>query len=132
VRFLLDANVLIALVDTDHTAHDRATAWFQRTGGKFATCPITQGALIRYMLRVQIAPSISEAKEFLARVVSLEGHEFWPDSVPLLELPEKGIRGYGQVTDAYLVLLARSEGGTMATLDRALAAIHGDAVVFIP
>ncbi len=43
--FLLDANVLIALATPDHALNTRAAAWF-RKGYTFATCPITQGALI--------------------------------------------------------------------------------------
>ena len=47
--YLLDANVLIALTTPEHTLNNRAAAWF-RAGHKFATCPITQGALIRLSL----------------------------------------------------------------------------------
>ena len=39
-RFLLDVNVLIALVDPAHVQHDAAHAWFARVGsrrGKLAT-----------------------------------------------------------------------------------------------
>lgn len=131
MRFLLDANVLIALTDVDHMSHGRATDWFVKSGGLFATCPVTQGALIRYMLRGKIATAIREAKEFLGQVLALEGHEFWADSVSYLDLPEKGVTGYGQVTAAYLVSLADYRGGRLATLNRALAAIHGDVATWI-
>jgi toxin-antitoxin system PIN domain toxin len=132
MRFLLDANVLIALTDIDHTSHDRATAWFERAGGLFATCPITQGALIRFMLRTDPEATIQRAKEFLAGVVSLAGHEFWPDSVSYLDLPEVGVFGFRQVTDAYLVALARRRKGKLATLDRALVALHAPQTVLVP
>ena len=52
---LLDANVLIALstpdYTSDYTSHDRARSWFQ-TDHQFATCPITQGAPLRFHLRL--------------------------------------------------------------------------------
>ena len=64
MRFLLDANVLISLIDTDHTSHHRSTEWFRQSNGRFATCPITQGALVRYMLRVKVAATVTEAKDF--------------------------------------------------------------------
>jgi len=131
MRFLLDANVLIALTDTDHTSHERATAWFEQSGGYFATCPITQGALLRFLLRAKAGTTVIEAKGFLSRLVSLEGHEFWPDSVSFLDLPEAGVFGYRQVTDAYLVALARRHKGKLASLDRALAAIHAPTVVLV-
>jgi hypothetical protein len=39
-------------------------------------------------------------------------------------MPTTGIAGRRQVTDAYLALLARKHGGLLATMDRALAAVH--------
>jgi len=45
--YLLDANVLIALATPEHSLNARAAAWF-RKGRRFATCPITQGALFRF------------------------------------------------------------------------------------
>ena len=132
LRYLLDANVLIALTDTDHTSHSRATSWFRQHGGTFATCPITEGALIRYMLRVKAGMTMGQAKEFLHQIVSMPGHEFWPDSVSYLKVSEKGVTGYRQATDVYLVALARERGGKVVTLDRALSAIHATETVLIP
>lgn len=48
---LLDANLLIALTITDHVHHDVAEHWFTSSGGPIATCPVTQGALLRTWLR---------------------------------------------------------------------------------
>ncbi len=46
--FLLDVNVLIALVDANHVHHDVVHDWFSRSGKKhFATCPITENGLLR-------------------------------------------------------------------------------------
>ena len=132
MRHLLDANVLIALTDPEHISHTRATAWFQQSGRLFATCPITQGALIRFMLRASPGTTIQQAKHFLTQVISLKGHEFWPDSVSYLHLPETGVFGHKQVTDAYLVALARHNNGRLATFDRALATLHSPHTVIIP
>jgi len=42
-RFLLDINVLIALIDPAHIQHDRAHEWFETKGKKtWATCPLTE------------------------------------------------------------------------------------------
>ncbi len=133
---LLDGNVLIALTDADHVSHQRATDWFVASGGRFATCPITQGALIRYIMRVWagvgLSASLSAAKALLAQVVAMDAHVFWPDGIAFHEVPETGITGYRQVTDAYLVALARHNGGRIATLDRTLAGLHGSDAVLIP
>jgi uncharacterized protein len=131
VRYLLDANVLIALTDVDHTSYEIATAWFQNTGGLFATCPVTQGALIRFIVRVKPVAGLPGAKALLKEVVSVKGHEFWPDSLSFVQLPDTGVTGYRQVTDAYLVALARHHKGRLATLDRALAAIHSAVAVLV-
>lgn len=121
--YLLDANVLIALATPEHALNTRAAAWF-RHGHRFATCPITQGALIRFHMRAGVDASANSARILLESISTLPRHEFWPDDVSYLDLPTKGIAGHRQVTDAYLVLLARRHGGLVATLDKALAAVH--------
>lgn len=41
--FLLDVNVLIALVDLAHVQHDAAHDWFGQLGHlAWATCPLTE------------------------------------------------------------------------------------------
>ncbi|MCL2422713.1 MAG: VapC toxin family PIN domain ribonuclease, partial [Micrococcales bacterium] len=48
--YLLDANVLIALVDRGHVHAERANAWMAGVTS-FALCPVVQGALVRYLVR---------------------------------------------------------------------------------
>lgn len=127
---MLDANVLIALATPDHSEHERVRRWFDQ-GVRFATCPISQGALIRFYLRWAIHPSYTAAKKLLQRISELPNHEFWADDVSFLEVPERGILGHRQVTDAYLVALARSLGGCLATLDKPLAAFFPSHVTVI-
>ncbi len=121
--YLLDSNVLIALATPEHVLNARAAAWF-RKGGRFATCPITQGALFRFHLRTGVEATAESARQLLKSISSLPRHEFWPDDISYLEMPTKGIVGHRNVTDAYLVHLAGKHGGYLATLDEGLAAIH--------
>lgn len=121
--YLLDANVLIALATPEHSLNARAAAWF-RQGHRFATCPITQGALVRFHLRAGAGATAESAKLLVESISALPRHEFWPDDVSYLEMPTTGIIGHRQVTDAYLALLARRHGGSLATMDQALAAVH--------
>ena len=121
--YLLDSNVLIALATPDHSLNARAAGWFLE-GHPFATCPITQGALFRFHLRAGVDATAESAKVLLATISGLPRHEFWPDDVSYLEMSTEGIAGHRQVTDAYLVLLARKRGGSVVTMDRALAAVH--------
>lgn len=126
--YLLDANVLIALATPEHSLNARAAAWF-RGGPKFATCPMTQGALVRFHLRVGVGASAKSAKALLESISAMPRHEFWPADVSYAEMPARGIVGHRQVTDAYLALLARRRGGILATLDEALAALHSDTLL---
>ena len=126
--YLLDANVLIALATPQHSLNRRAAAWF-RKGYRFATCPITQGALVRFHLRAGVDATAESAKLLLESILSLPRHEFWPDDVSYGEMPTTGIIGHRQVTDAYLMLLARRHAGPLATMDQALAAVHPGAVL---
>lgn len=56
----------------------------------------------------------------LSRIVALPEHQFWPDNLPLGAAITAGqlLVGHRQITDAYLVGLARKNGGRLATLDR--------------
>jgi len=121
--YLLDSNVLIALTTPEHSLNERAAAWFLK-GHRFATCPITQGALFRFHLRAGVEATAESAKLLIESISFLSRHEFWPDDVSYLEMPISGVVGHRQVTDAYLVSLARKHGGSVATMDQALAAVH--------
>jgi uncharacterized protein len=121
-RFLLDSSVLIALTVDQHSSHRRAHEWYSSEGRPpFATCPTTQGALVRFLVR-QGAP-IGEAKATLQRVINHPQQEFWATGLTYLELPEHGLTGHRQVTDYYLAALAQSQGARLATLDRGLNAV---------
>lgn len=121
--YLLDSNVLIALATPEHSLNARAAGWFLK-GHRFATCPITQGALFRFHLRAGVEATAESAKFLLESISALPRHEFWSDDVSFVDMPAARIVGHRQVTDAYLVLLARKHGGSVASMDKALAAVH--------
>jgi toxin-antitoxin system PIN domain toxin len=130
VTTLLDANVLIALVVADHVHHDAAAEWLSASGAAFATCPITQGSLVRFLLRA--GQRAGAAQDVVRAVESADLHEFWSDSVSFVDVEFGGVVGHRQVTDAYLAQLARSRDGKLATLDSGLAQLHSDIAVLIP
>jgi uncharacterized protein len=127
---LLDANVLIALVVEDHVHHGQAEAWFVASGTNFATCPITQGSLMRLLIRE--GQSAESARSVLQEITASPRHEFWPDNASYRDIPVAGIIGHRQVTDAYLAHLARSYSCRLATFDQALAKLHADVADLIP
>lgn len=130
MTFLLDANVLIALVIADHVHHAAAEQWHAREVKKFATCPITQGSLIRLLLRE--GQSSATAMAALDGITGSHQHEFWSDSVTFVDVDMTGIVGHRQVTDAYLAHLARINRGRLATFDQGLAQLHGDIAELVP
>lgn len=128
--YLLDANVLIALAWPEHLGNERASRWFaQRGRNGWATCPMTQAALVRILSNPGFsarALTITGALEVLSRNLALPGHQFWPDSVPLIEALgkiETQLTGHQQITDAYLVALAMRNRGKLATFDRGILRI---------
>ena len=126
---LLDANVLIALVVAEHVHHDAAADWLAASDAGFATCPITQGSLVRFLERA--GQSAAAARDVVSAVQASKRHEFWPDSVSFADVEVGGVVGHRQVKDAYLAQLARSRDGRLATLDSGLAHLHSDVAVLV-
>jgi toxin-antitoxin system PIN domain toxin len=132
-RFLIDINVLIALIDPAHIQHDRAHEWFAAPGRHaWATCPLTENGVLRIVghPRYPNSPGTPAAvAELLAELCTLPGHDFWPDDITLLDAERvHGMRllDSAQVTDSYLLALAGAHGGKLATFDHRLVT---DAVV---
>lgn len=127
---LLDANVLIALLVADHVHHSAAERWLAGTTGNFATCPITEGSLVRLLIRE--GQPAETAKALLSAMAGDDRHEFWADALSYREVPMTGVVGHRQVTDAYLAQLARTRPGRLATFDSGLAKLHPDVAEVIP
>jgi uncharacterized protein len=122
---LLDGNVLVALVVDGHVQHAAAQAWFSASASPFATCPITQGTLLRLLMRLA-SMDVSAASRVLSALVAHPRHHFWPDAIDYAAVKLTGVIGHRQVTDAYLAALARHHGGRLVTFDGGLAALHPD------
>lgn len=131
--YLLDVNVLIALVDPAHVQHDAAHTWFAKQGRKaWATCPMTENGLLRIVghSRYPNSPGTPSAvARILAGLRALKGHVFWPDNISLMDEDHFNLErllNSGQVTDSYLLALAHAHGGQLATFDRKLVvdAVH--------
>lgn len=127
---LLDANVLIALLVDDHVHHVAAENWFTGLDRNFATCPVTQGSLLRLLIRE--GQSAATARAVLSGTTANPRHEFWPDDIPYTDVPVQGLIGHRQVTDAYLAQLARTRRARLATFDRAMAKLHSDVADLVP
>jgi len=124
MRALVDVNVLIALLDEAHVAHDRATEWLgNEIEHGWASCPMTQNGCIRIMSQPAYPGSIpaAEVAARLAEAAMNRAHQFWPDDVSLLDpgvFNWSHVLGHRQVTDTYLLALAVRHRGRFITFDR--------------
>jgi len=132
MTLLLDANVLIALVNESHVHHERSQVWFAETKPSFATCPITEGALVRHYFRETELPSAQEAKDIIREIHQVPGHHFWSDTLSYSDIDYRGVIGHRQITDAYLVFLARMNDGRLATMDKGLSELHPETSTWVP
>ncbi len=134
MTYLLDVNVLVALIDPGHVAHNAAHNWFEGLGREdWASCPLTENGVIRVVGHPRY-PNTPGSPAAVAEIVSamrnLHGHSFWPDDFSLVGsegVDPSRILTSAQVTDTYLLALARSKHGRLATFDRKLsvAAVRG-------
>ncbi|WP_283608901.1 TA system VapC family ribonuclease toxin [Mycolicibacterium poriferae] len=126
-RALLDVNVLLALLDSDHVDHSRVRQWISAEISQgWASCAITQNGFVRIVSQPRYPSPVPPAQAIrtLARAAATDHHEFWPCSVSLLDdavIDRSRLHGHRQVTDAYLLALAVANGGRFVTLDRAIA-----------
>jgi toxin-antitoxin system PIN domain toxin len=125
-RALLDVNVLLALLDSDHVDHGRARAWLTaEIGSGWASCPITQNGFVRIISQPRYPSPISpaEAVGLLERACAERHHQFWPCEISVLDgkvIDRSRVHGPRQVTDAYLLALATVNGGRFVTFDRSV------------
>ncbi len=131
--FLLDSNLLIAMCMPEHLHHGDSMRWLASIGKSvLALCPISEGALVRQALREDPKAGIANAITILAAVKAWPGCQFWADSLSYTEIDWRGVIGHKQVTDAYLVALAKSKSAQLASFDRGLAALRPDVVRLVP
>lgn len=125
-RALLDINVLLALLDSDHVDHQRAHEWLAaEIHFGWASCAVTQNGFVRIVSQPRYPSPVhpSQALDRLGRATHTERHEFWPCSVSITDeriVDRSRLHGPRQVTDAYLLALATANDGRFVTFDRSV------------
>ena len=124
---LLDVNVLVALFDADHVHHDLAHDWFADHHDRgWATCPITVNGFLRVVTNPKYQPDAVRpaiAADQLRMLCGSRHHRFWPASISLTDESRFSLstaRGHAQITDVYLLGLAKEMDGALATFDRSI------------
>ncbi len=123
--YLLDINLLLALIDPMHVHHETAHRWFAAKGRQaWATCPLTENGFIRiashpnYPNRPGDVPAVFS---ILRQICESPGHHFWVEDLSILEILEPdAIITHTQITDVYLLGLAIHNEGNLATLDHSI------------
>lgn len=126
--FLLDVNMLIALAWPNHVHHVPAKEWFHTNHSSgWRTCPITQSAFIRISSNptiIEEAATPMEAQLHLKHMTDHPKHCFISDIADFSKLEDISFplfHSHRQVTDYYLLLLAKHNDCRLATLDGKLA-----------
>ncbi|MGC4190933.1 MAG: PIN domain-containing protein [Thermomicrobiales bacterium] len=139
-RYLLDVNVLIALIDVDHAMFERAGSWFHADPAlDWLICPIVQMGVVRIMSGPRYSSPLrpAEAMESLRSVTCLGGCRFVADDLDVLDrvaFDDRSMRGSAHITDTYLLALAAHHGAALATFDARIgtnAVRSSDAEVFL-
>ncbi|MDF3131030.1 PIN domain-containing protein [Kiritimatiellaeota bacterium B1221] len=121
--FLLDVNVLIALMDPQHQHHTIARHYFPQAQAEgWATCPLTENGLVRILSHSAYPNGDHHAdtiREMLATLCQLPGHQFWDKGLSLTDKKSfPNLPVSKKLTDMYLLALAISYGGKLITFDK--------------
>jgi toxin-antitoxin system PIN domain toxin len=132
VAYLPDVNILIALSDPEHIAHDAAAAWHLAIrNARFLLCPVTEAGFVRLMSTPSIGgESMSGAILLLREIAALPNVAHLPVAPSWLDIIKplaRRLHGHRQVTDALLLGLAIRNGAVLVTLDRSIQALAGEA-----
>ena len=131
-RYLLDVNVLLALVRPGHQGYEAAHVWLDRSWRHgWATNPLTELGVLRLLTNPAVTQGVVSAATALAVVAEFtrtEGHEFWPldrEIAVCLRPISTTLRGHRQWTDAMLLWQAKERGGILVSFDAGIKALAG-------
>ncbi len=132
--WLLDGNALVAMSMPDHVFFERIHRWLASVPGNdsIATCPLTEGTLLRLHMQFAFDPSPAAAWSALTAIHSHPRHVFWSDNFSYTKIDPTRLTGHRQITDSWLAALAHRNGGKLATLDAALHVLWPESTLMIP
>jgi toxin-antitoxin system PIN domain toxin len=121
---LLDVNVLVAMAWPNHQFHRAAIRRLEASRNRWATCALTQLGFIRLSSNPAAVPSPRRPAEAAAllRIMVQDARHVYLEPLPSPITRDfcavlEGLLGHQQVTDAYLLALARRHEATFVTFD---------------
>jgi len=113
MRYLLDVNVLLAVIWANHPQYPTADAWLK--GKSVVVCPISELGFLRISTnRKAIAVPMADARRALETFLRESQATRILEDLPALE---SNADTSEQLTDHYLADLAQRHGCRLATLD---------------
>lgn len=123
MRYLLDANTLVALGFLQHEFHERVAHWERALASKeipeLVTCSITELGFVRILAQApQYGFTVAHARSLLLRLKAERTLQFTfiSDNHDVSHLPG-WVKAGRQTTDGHLAQLAKANGSILATLD---------------
>lgn len=122
MRYLLDVNVVVALLIAAHEHHEKTEAWIETLGeqDEVLLCPWTEMGFIRVALAAHYLSDISTARRILMgfkAARALVG--FVNDDRRSQHLPS-WVKTHAQIGDGHLFSIAVSSGANLVTWDRGI------------
>ena len=117
MSFLLDVNILIALLWERHEHNDRTRRWLE-TVKTVAVCPLTELGFVRISSQPSFGATVEQARKMLADWKAARQPQFVPCDLEILKTvaPKTGAK----TTDFYLAGLAEAHNLKLATLENDL------------
>ena len=107
--------------------HDLAHDWFaDLADAPWATCATTENGFLRILANPAYHGGelrVASLVPLLRRFCATKRHRFWNDAVSLRDskvFDPSFVRGHRQLTDVYLLGLAKHMGGQLATFDKTI------------
>ena len=123
MRYLLDANVLIALGIFHHAFHDRVNAWaLSVEDAQLMTCSITELGFVRVAAQApDYGFTVLQAQTLLnhLKTKNIMPLTFLHDGIDIARLPV-WVKTPKQTTDGHLAQLANANDAVLATLDEGI------------
>jgi predicted nucleic acid-binding protein len=128
-RYLLDVNVVIALLFQDHFHYELVTGWFSTPDLQWSVCAFAEAGFLRHAT----APhpwqlTMAEATELIKQLTRHPNCQYLPvdaDWQALCSPFFPRLQGTKQVTDAYLLGLAVRGGLVLVTMDKGILHLAG-------